>query len=83
MRASAISTRSTPALGAVEDNLATATPAAVPAADGSAQGMAALASLESALTAREVALLVLQPTRGTRKRIRSSRDWHLPRNVIP
>jgi hypothetical protein len=67
----AIATGCTIALGAVEDQRAaapTAAPVAAPAADGSTQLMAALASLESRLAAREPAPLVLQPTNGTRRR---------------
>jgi hypothetical protein len=67
----AIATGCTIALGAVEDQRAaapTAGPVAAPAADVSAQLMAALANLESRIAARETAPLVLQPTKGTRKR---------------
>ena len=78
----AIATGCTIALGAVEDQRAaapTAAPVAAPAADGSAQLMAALASLESRLAARETAPLVLQPTKGIRKRIRkpNTRQLHI------
>jgi hypothetical protein len=70
----AIATGCTIALGAVEDQQAAAPTrapaAAAAAADGSGQVMAALASLESRLAARETAPLVLQPTKGARKRIR-------------
>jgi hypothetical protein len=67
----AIATGCTIALGAVEDQRAaapTAAPVAAPAADVSAQLIAALANLESQIAARETAPLVLQPTKGTRKR---------------
>jgi hypothetical protein len=43
-------------------------PVAPVAPDGSAQLMAALASLESRLGARDTGPLVLQPTKGARKR---------------
>jgi len=67
----AIATGCTIALGAVDDQRAavpTAAPVAAPAADVSAQMMAEPVSLESRLAARETAPLVLQPTKGTRKR---------------
>lgn len=88
----AIATGCTIALGAVEDQRAaapvaapvaapTAAPVAGPAADGSAQLMAALVSLESRLAARETAPLVLQPTKGTRKRLRKPNTRQL--HIIP
>jgi hypothetical protein len=80
----AIATGCTIALGAVEDqraNAPTAAPVADPAADGSAQLIAALASLESRLAARETAPLVLQPTKGARKRVRKPNTRQL--HIIP
>ena len=81
----AIATWCTIALGAVQDQRAaaatTAAPVAVSAVDGSAQLMAALASLESRLAARDIAPLVLQPTKGTRKRIRKPNTRQL--RIIP
>lgn len=80
----AIATGCTIALGAVEDQRAaapTAEPVAAPAADGNAHVMAALASLESRLAARETAPLVLQPTKGARKRIRKPNTRKL--HIIP
>jgi hypothetical protein len=65
----AIATGCTIALGAVEDQRTTvpaAAPVAAPAVDVSAQLVAA--NLESRIAARETAPLVLQPTKGTRKR---------------
>jgi hypothetical protein len=80
----AIATGCTIALGAVENQRAaapTAAPVADPAVDGSAQLMAALVSLESRLAARETAPLVLQPTKGTRKRLRKPNTRQL--HIIP
>ena len=80
----AIATGCTIALGAVEDQTAaapSAPPVAAPPADSSTQVMAALASLESRLAARETAPLVLQPTKGTRKRIRKPNTRQL--HIIP
>ena len=80
----AIATGCTIALGAVEDQRAaapTVAPVAAPTADASAQLIAALASLESRLTAREIAPLVLQPTKGTRRSIRKPNTRQL--HIIP
>ena len=81
----AIATGCTIALGAVEDQRSVAptiaVPVAAPEADGSAQLRAALASLEPRLAAREIAPLVLQPTKGTRKRIRKPNTRQL--RIIP
>jgi hypothetical protein len=81
----AIATGCTIALGAVEDQWAsapTAVPVAAPAADVSAQLVTALANLESRIAARETAPLVLQPTKGTRKRsLRKSNTRQL--HIIP
>jgi hypothetical protein len=79
----AIATGCTIALGAVEDQRTaapTAAPVAAPAADGSALLMAALASLESRLAARETAPLVLsRPRAGARGRSgsRTPRQLHI------
>jgi hypothetical protein len=60
----------------------TAAPVAAPAADVSAQLVTALANLESRIAARETAPLVLQPTKGTRKRsLRKSNTRQL--HIIP
>jgi hypothetical protein len=80
----AIATGCAIALGAVDDQRAaapTAAPVAAPAADERAQLMAALASLESRLAARGTAPLVLQPTKGARKRIRKPNTRQL--HIIP
>ena len=81
----AIATGCTIALGAVADKMAVApttdAPVAAHGADGSAQLMAALANLESRLAARETAPLVLQPTKGTRQRIRKPNTRQL--RIIP
>jgi hypothetical protein len=47
----------------------------------SAQLVAALANLESRIAARETAPLVLQPTKGTRKRLRKPNTRQL--HIIP
>jgi hypothetical protein len=78
----AIATGCTIALGAVEDQrdaAPTAAPIAAPAAEVSAQLVAAVASLESRIAARETAPLVLQPTKGPRKRNRkpNTRQMHI------
>ncbi len=78
----AIATGCTIALGAVEDQRAvapTAVPVAAPAADVSTQLVAAVASLESGIPARETVPLVLQPTKGPRKRPRkpNTRQLHI------